>query len=134
MHVARRICHVASAIKVCYVDALASLARATPTGSAGCGDYPERGLVVLLEPGGEALQVGDVLTCGALADLRVLGQKRQESGYRIIRRKRGASPARDRVYEKGGGPASVPDSSLNGSFLERGSRTPFSYVASMSPT
>jgi hypothetical protein len=33
---------------------------------------------VLLEPGGEALQVGEVLARGALADLGVVGQERQE--------------------------------------------------------
>jgi hypothetical protein len=40
----------------------------------------ERCLVALLEPGGEALQVSDVLAGGALTDLRVFGQKRQEGG------------------------------------------------------
>jgi hypothetical protein len=44
------------------------------------GRLQERGLVVLIEPGGEPLQVGDVLAGGAFADLRVLGQKRQEGG------------------------------------------------------
>ena len=42
------------------------------------GRLQERGLVVLLEPGGEALEVRDVLAGGSLADLGVLGQERQE--------------------------------------------------------
>jgi hypothetical protein len=46
-------------------------------------------LIALLEPGGEALQVGEVLSGGALTDLRVLRQKGQEDHQRIIRRKIG---------------------------------------------
>jgi hypothetical protein len=38
------------------------------------------GLVVLLEPGGEALQVGDVLAGGPLTDPGVLGQEHQKGG------------------------------------------------------
>jgi len=52
---------------------------------------------VLGEPGGEALQVGDVLAGGAFADLRVVGQEGQKSDQRIIRRNPGALWDRDRT-------------------------------------
>jgi hypothetical protein len=52
-----------------------------------CGRLQERGLVALLKSGGEALHVGDVLADGALADLRALGQEREEGKQQIIRRK-----------------------------------------------
>jgi hypothetical protein len=74
-------------------------------------------LIALLEPGGEALQVGEVLASGALADLRVIGEKYQEGRQRIIRRtERALVSVRSNVSEKDGGPASVLDSSLSGSY------------------
>jgi len=54
------------------------------------GGPQERGLVALVEPGGEALQVGDVLAGGALANLGVFGQEGQKGDQRIIRQNRGA--------------------------------------------
>ena len=69
------------------------------------------GLVALFEPGGKALQVCDVLPGGALADLGVLGQKREKGVQRIIRRKRAALDSTcaimRRVAEYGGESAPV---------------------------
>jgi len=54
------------------------------------GGVQQWGLVALGEPGGEPLQVGNVLAGGAFADLRVIGQEGQKGDQRIIRQNRGA--------------------------------------------
>jgi hypothetical protein len=80
------------------------------------GRLEELGVVVLLEPGGEALQVGDVLTGGALATFVSSARNARKAGNGLSDEKWGLVSARSSAPEKGGGPTNVPDSSLKASF------------------
>jgi hypothetical protein len=74
------------------------------------GRLRERGVVVLLEPGGETLQVGDVLAGGALANILVSSARKAGNG--LSDEQEGLAGATTNASEKNGGPARVLDSSL----------------------